>query len=301
MSNSHSIDPTIGARESTALESALVQSQDVKVRVQACAADIGTTNNIVKQTLAEGETQVAADVALSNSERVEADVRGCADDLHGVNATLARGVAALEHTEKALARSRTALAQTELELRDARKDEQAARYEALHDKLTGMPNRAHFDTRLEQAMASAKRHGLTLAVMFFDIDGFKQINDVHGHAVGDGVLREVASRLAQQCREEDAVCRNGGDEFLCFLMNPKGDPNIRRVAQQMVMKVREPIELGNLTLSVDVSIGISVYPKNGATGEHLIQDADAAMYSAKRNAACGWMLSETAQFDEAIS
>lgn len=137
--------------------------------------------------------------------------------------------------------------------------------------------------------------------MFFDIDGFKQINDVHGHAVGDGVLREVASRLTRQCREEDAVCRNGGDEFLCFLMNPKGNPNIQRIAQKILMKVREPIALGNLTLSAEVSIGISVYPKNGLTGEHLIRDADSAMYAAKREATSGWMLSETAQLDESIS
>lgn len=298
--NTRSIDSRSGARESTALGSALAKSEDVKDRVQACASDIGTTNDTVKQTLAEGATKKAAAVALRSGERVEAKVRGCAEDLHGVNTTLARGVEDLEHAEKALAKSRDALARTELELRDARNDEQAARHEALHDKLTGLPNRAHFDTRLEQAIASAKRHRLTLAVMFFDIDDFKQINDVHGHAVGDGVLREVASRLAGQCREEDAVCRNGGDEFLCFLMNPKGHSNIERIAQKLITKVHEPIALGALTLSVEVSIGISVYPKNGVSGEHLIQDADAAMYAAKREATSGWMMSETAQLDESI-
>ena len=299
--NTMSTDPAIAARESTALASALAQSRSVKDRVLACAADIGTTNTIVKQTLAEGATQAAADVALTSSERVEAEVRECAEDLQGVNTTLARSVADLKHTEQALAKSRSALARTELELRDARKDEQAARHQALHDQLTGLPNRAHFDTRLEQAIASAKRHRLTLAVMFFDIDDFKQINDVHGHAIGDGVLREVASRLTRLCRDEDAVCRNGGDEFLCCVMNPKGQANIQRIAQKILSKLREPIELDSLTLSVDVSIGISVYPANGVSGEQLIQDADAAMYSAKREATSGWMMSETAQLDELAS
>ena len=293
-------DPT-APPESATLAAVLEQSRDVKNRVHACAAELGAANAIVKETIAEGATELAADVALTNGERVESQVRQCADDLHDVNATLARGVANLMETELALERARTSLARTEVALEDARREEQVARHDAMHDSLTGLPNRAHFDSRLEQAIASAKRHGSTVAVLFFDLDGFKRINDTHGHAAGDGVLREVARRLALHRREEEAVCRNGGDEFLCFLLNPKGHSNIERIAREIIASVRKPIELDGLSIVVGVSIGISVFPANGSTGESLIRDADAAMYSAKREIARGWTLSETAQLDESPS
>jgi two-component system cell cycle response regulator len=152
---------------------------------------------------------------------------------------------------------------------------------ALYDSMTGLPNRDLFDDRLAHAIALATRHAWTLAVMFLDLDRFKCINDTHGHAVGDGVLKEVAKRLLQHARDEDTVCRNGGDEFLYVLMNPRGDENIRRIAESLVESIGQPIDMGELQPAIKASIGIAIYPDHGATGEQLIRNADAAMYRAK--------------------
>jgi two-component system, cell cycle response regulator len=152
---------------------------------------------------------------------------------------------------------------------------------ALHDSMTGLPNRDLFNDRLAHAIALATRHAWTLAVMFLDLDRFKCINDTHGHAVGDGVLKEVAKRLLQHARDEDTVCRNGGDEFLYVLMNPQGGENIQRIAEALVKTIGLPIDMGELQPAIKASIGIAIYPDDGTTGEQLIRNADAAMYRAK--------------------
>jgi two-component system cell cycle response regulator len=153
----------------------------------------------------------------------------------------------------------------------------------LHDSTTGLPNRRLFDDRLTHAIAAAKRHTWMLAVMFIDLDRFKCINDTHGHAVGDGVLKEVAKRLLQHTREEDTVCRNGGDEFLYLLMNPQGAENIERIASALLRSIGQPIDMGDLQPVIEASIGIAIYPGDGTTGEQLIGNADSAMYRAKKS------------------
>jgi two-component system cell cycle response regulator len=152
----------------------------------------------------------------------------------------------------------------------------------LHDATTGLPNRDLFDDRLMHAIALARRHAWTLAVMFLDLDRFKEINDTHGHAVGDAVLKEVAKRFVQHTREEDTVCRNGGDEFLYLAMNPQGTANIERMAAKLLSIIGQPVDLGDLQVAIKASIGIAVYPGNGTTGEQLIRNADTAMYRAKK-------------------
>jgi diguanylate cyclase (GGDEF)-like protein len=154
---------------------------------------------------------------------------------------------------------------------------------ALHDSTTGLPNRDLFNDRLAHAIAMAKRHAWTLAVMFLDLDRFKFINDTHGHAVGDKVLQEVAKRLSGHARDEDTVCRNGGDEFLYLLINPQGSENIRRIADTLLQTISQPIDAGDLKPIIKASIGIAVYPDDGTTGEQLIRNADAAMYRAKES------------------
>jgi two-component system, cell cycle response regulator len=152
----------------------------------------------------------------------------------------------------------------------------------LHDSTTGLPNRDLFDDRLTHAIALAKRHTWMLAVMFLDLDRFKYVNDTYGHAVGDGVLKEVAKRLLLHARDEDTVCRNGGDEFLYLLINPQGSENIERIADALLETIGQPIDMGELQPVIKVSIGIAVYPANGTTGEQLIRNADTAMYLAKK-------------------
>jgi two-component system, cell cycle response regulator len=152
----------------------------------------------------------------------------------------------------------------------------------LHDITTGLPNRNLFDDRLKHAIALAKRHTWTLAVMFLDLDRFKSINDAHGHAVGDLVLNEVAKRLLQHARDEDTVCRNGGDEFLYLLMNPQGSENVERIAGALSEAIGQPIGVGDQQLAIRASIGIAVYPCGGTSGQELIRNADTAMYRAKK-------------------
>jgi diguanylate cyclase (GGDEF)-like protein len=152
----------------------------------------------------------------------------------------------------------------------------------LHDATTGLPNRDLFDDRLTHAIALARRHAWTLAVMFLDLDRFKEINDTHGHAVGDAVLKEVAKRFVQHTREEDTVCRNGGDEFLYLAMNPQGTGNIEAIAGKLSTVIGQPVDLGDLQVVIKASIGIAVYPDNGTSGEQLIRNADTAMYRAKK-------------------
>ena len=118
--------------------------------------------------------------------------------------------------------------------------------------------------------------------MFLDLDRFKAINDAYGHSVGDAVLKEIAARLSRHAREEDTVCRNGGDEFLYLLVNPQGDENVERIAQAVAGRISQPIAVDGLQLVVQASIGIAVYPRNAQSGESLIRQADAAMYDAKK-------------------
>jgi diguanylate cyclase (GGDEF)-like protein len=163
----------------------------------------------------------------------------------------------------------------------------AARHAALHDALTDLPNRALFDDRLEHGLANAERHGWNLAVMFLDMDGFKAINDSHGHHVCDSLLRTIAQRLRKNARSEDTVSRYGGDEFL-FLLTEIGDPtHVALIAKKMAEAIQMPCEIraGGVIrhLSVRSSIGISLFPKDGSSAEMLVKNADAAMYRAKRS------------------
>jgi diguanylate cyclase (GGDEF)-like protein len=152
----------------------------------------------------------------------------------------------------------------------------------LHDIATGLPNRNLFNDRLTHAIALAKRHTWTLAVMFLDLDRFKCINDAHGHAVGDEVLKGVAKRLLKRARDEDTVCRNGGDEFLYLMLDPRGSENIERFAGALLKTIAQPIDLGDLQPVINASIGIAIYPGDGTGEEQLIRNADTAMYRAKK-------------------
>ena len=269
------------------LEQALEQSHEVKAKVEACAEDLAQANEGTKTTIAAGATTLPAKQTLDHNEAVETKVQECADDLDSVTKTLAQGIDELKLVEVALASSRTALAQTSASLVSALASEERANLRALHDHTTGLPNRALFDDRLSQALALAERHDWTVAVMFLDLDRFKNVNDVHGHAAGDIVLKEVAKRLAQEARDEDTVCRNGGDEFLYLLMNPQGQDNVERIAAAVIENLARTIRVGEKQLTVRPSIGIAIYPEGGVTGEVLIQNADAAMYSAKKTK-CGY-------------
>lgn len=265
------------------LAAALEDNKDVKVRVEGAASDLASAGVVLETRIAGGNPELAAQVALKVSKEVEEKVQECADDLHAVNVTLADGVAALEHTEDALAAARAALVDTQSALAAAEAAEREAWLAARHDSATGLPNRDHFNSRLTHDIAVAERHDFDLAVMFFDLDKFKNINDTHGHAAGDEVLKQVAVRLLKHCRSEDTVCRTGGDEFLYLLIDPKGRDNIERIASALVETLASPVVFEGLEIFVKPSIGVSLYPEHGTSASELIRSADAAMYAAKKN------------------
>jgi diguanylate cyclase (GGDEF)-like protein len=152
---------------------------------------------------------------------------------------------------------------------------------AYHDQLTALPNRQLFFSRLQHAVAQARRHTHFVAVFFLDLDGFKRINDTLGHRVGDQLLQEVAQRLKTNLRESDTIARIGGDEFTIILNEVTQIKAVTLVANKILHLLQEPIEIGDNELSISTSIGISLYPNDGTDVESLVKHADFAMYQAK--------------------
>ena len=163
-------------------------------------------------------------------------------------------------------------------------------YQAQHDALTGLPNRAVYQDRLEQAVVAARRAKGRLAVLFLDLDRFKQINDSLGHEAGDELLRQVSRRLRESVRESDTVSRLGGDEFTLLLPQVEGHAGGERVAAHVLEAMRRPFRLGERELRVTTSIGIAIGPDHGEDAETLMKHADAAMYVAKEQGRAGYRL-----------
>lgn len=154
-------------------------------------------------------------------------------------------------------------------------------HQAQHDALTGLPNRLLFQDRLGQAIALAKRHRQQVAVLYMDMDRFKQINDTLGHSSGDALLRLAAIRLDECLRRSDTLARLGGDEFTVVLTELDDPRHATQVASKLVEAMRIPFEVDGRELFVSVSLGISTYPQDGLDGETLMANADVAMYRAK--------------------
>ena len=154
---------------------------------------------------------------------------------------------------------------------------------AHHDLLTGLPNRILLEDRLKQILSSAKREHSQFALLFIDLDEFKPVNDNYGHAVGDEVLKESARRMLQCLRASDTVARVGGDEFVGLLPRIQQGADAVAVAAKMRRLIAEPFLIDGLKVSISSSIGIALYPEDGDKEETLLQNADAAMYQAKKN------------------
>ncbi|WP_051013960.1 diguanylate cyclase domain-containing protein [Pararhodospirillum photometricum] len=153
---------------------------------------------------------------------------------------------------------------------------------ALHDPLTGLPNRAAFEARLDQVMVRAREDQRQVALAFIDLDRFKPINDTFGHATGDRVLTIISHRLSEAVRPDDMVARVGGDEFVAVLAGCDNDAQALTVAGRLLEAIRSPIILDGVIHKVGASIGVSLHPKLAATREALVHSADLAMYAAKR-------------------
>jgi diguanylate cyclase (GGDEF)-like protein/PAS domain S-box-containing protein len=167
-------------------------------------------------------------------------------------------------------------------------NEEKLKQMAHYDKLTGLPNRVLLYDRLEQALAQADRNRQEFAVLFLDLDHFKNINDTLGHDIGDVLLVETANRLIACVRSMDTVSRMGGDEFVVIVTDVKTPESVEHVATKIIKALQEPFELKGKSYNIGCSIGIALYPSHGSDRENLLRAADIAMYQAKtqRNTFC---------------
>jgi len=269
------IDPGLAASydKPRPLTKVLGQSAHIKELVRQSSEELATVNNDLKDEISRHELPVGIKNALHKSEAVKNKVQDASDKLEVVNKSL-----------EAEIRDRDMV---DLQLAAAQEQEEVARYAAFHDMLTGLPNRALFKNRLEHGFTQAKRHGWGLAVLFMDLDGFKDLNDKYGHDAGDTILKATAQRLKDTLRDEDTISRFGGDEFLYLLTEIKDASNIAIIADKIIEAIRVPYDLFvdkvKVHPHVGISIGIAVFPKDGTTVEMLVKKADAAMYQAKQN------------------
>ncbi len=163
---------------------------------------------------------------------------------------------------------------------------------ALHDALTGLPNRRLLVDRLSLAIAHAKRNMGTMAVMYLDLDGFKQINDRYGHGTGDALLTAVASRMTDAVRQEDTVARVGGDEFVISLWEIKRPEAVEMLVSKLIQAVSHPYCIEGHTLYITASIGVGIYPLHGEDVESLLKSADLALSETKRTGKNNYRIAE---------
>jgi len=170
---------------------------------------------------------------------------------------------------------------TVVDISDRKRAEEQIEFHAYHDVLTNLPNRKLFNDRLMQNVTRARRSGRSVAVMFVDLDHFKTINDTLGHEAGDELLLEMSRRLRDCVRDDDTVARLGGDEFTIILAELRHPEDAAGVAEKIIRNVQEPMTIAGATVEVSASIGIALYPEDGADPETLLRNADSAMYRAK--------------------
>jgi len=255
------------------LDAVLGQCTIVKAMIEASVQDLALVHHALEQELDEPGRQPAAnDAALERTGIIETRLNEAFQVLSVVSRALAG-----EIRERRMLNHQFAAVQEQ---------EATGRQRLMHDALTGMPNRILFNDRLEHGLAQSLRHGRPLAVMFIDLDGFKDVNDKYGHDVGDAVLQVMATRLQEHTRSEDTSSRHGGDEFLYLLSEPGNHESIVSIVQRTIRLIQEPCDVSSLgtevSVALDASIGISISPQDGTTVDKLIKNADAAMYRAKQ-------------------
>ena len=262
-------------KSNKALTQVLEESENVKGIIEECVDELSSVNEELKVELQDRDEIPGVENALVKSEAVEKKVQEASEMLSLVNQALTEEV-----DERNI---------LEVQLASAKKQGDEARHASLHDPLTGLPNRALFNDRLEHGLAQAKRHGFSFAVIFLDLNDFKKINDSHGHDAGDVVLKTIAGRLREITRDDDTVCRHGGDEFLYILMEIQNREDIAKIAEKIIKAVQVPCEIQirelDISLSISPSIGISIFPDDGTDADTLLECADKAMYRAKRDKA----------------
>jgi len=216
------------------------------------------------------------------ARRMHALALECAAALSQLQAALAVERDGQRRLERELGEARAALERAQLDFEDSQAGALRARHLSLHDELTALPNRRHCREQLDEALALAAARRTSAGLLFLDLDGFKAINDRHGHETGDEVLRIVAARMSRVVRGGDLICRLGGDEFVCLPSGPLGGPQLAHLASKLFDAVSAPLALNNLHLEVRPSIGVAIFPIHADNTEALLKAADAAMYRAKQ-------------------
>ncbi len=223
----------------------------------------------VRSTDGEVSQSIGVKQDITEQKNTEQSLRDARDSLE----------AQVKSRTRKLART---VKQLEQEIEEREKISAELDFLANHDALTGLPSLRLCKDRLDHSLAEARRSRQMSAVMFLDLDGFKEINDLHGHEFGDLVLKATADRIKDEIRETDTVARIGGDEFVIILSSLPEVSIAERIASNLIKQIAQPIDIETISVSVSASIGISLYPENGTTAEALVRSADKAMYQIKR-------------------
>jgi diguanylate cyclase (GGDEF)-like protein len=251
----------------------IAQSDHIDALIKQSSENLRSVNADIKHALANSDPRPGVKSAFDKNEAVAGQLQDASEKLTEMTQALR-----IEIMDRVM---------VDHQLAAAVEQEEGSRSAALHDRLTALPNRVLFEDRLEHGISQAKRHQWILAVMFLDLNKFKSINDTYGHQAGDAVLQAVALRLKQATRNEDTISRFGGDEFLCVLTHFHEQNEIAMIAAKILKAIQEPCDLqvGDVlvNLCLEAAIGISMFPKNGASAAALIKSADEAMYLAKEN------------------
>jgi diguanylate cyclase (GGDEF)-like protein len=279
-SKSKDLKKTVPAKQ-VSLRRVLDKNKKIKKNVKHAASELTSINEVLNQGIKVKVPVQTIEKAITRNEDVEHKVARAADDLLQVNIELTKQVDKRVVIESELTDTKTDLAKVRDDLSKSQAQEEETRRLAFQDALTGLPNRVLFEQHLAQGLIQAKRHGWGLAVLFFDIDNFKSINDSYGHDLGDKVLLMVANRLRSLIREEDTVSRWGGDEFICLLLEVKQEADVTRLAEKMINQIAVDFEFNRIVISIRASIGIAIYPSDGETADILFKNADMAMFKAK--------------------
>lgn len=254
-----------------------IHAPGVDVSRHVALADLNDLLQAVKSRM----RQLADTMRLRDAD-APSGVLECATALDQLHETLEHELDRHHRLELELHDTRLALDTARNALAGTLDGERRARHQALHDGLTSLPNRTHFLDRLQESLAPHAASRPPLAVFYLDLDAFKSVNDTHGHAAGDELLRIVAARLARALRAEDLVGRLGGDEFACLIADMPGPQALEQLARKLYDTVAAPLSIGPLRLDVRPSIGIAMCPRDADTAAALLRCADAAMYRAKR-------------------
>jgi diguanylate cyclase (GGDEF)-like protein len=269
------------SNEEVVLKLVLEQSEEIKEKVKEAAEQISSVNTALKQEEKGSHPYSTIEEAITQNEEAEQKVTKAVEDLHQVNTELAKQVAERIDIELELKQTKSELFDIRADLSKSQAKEKDTLYMALHDSLTGLPNRLLLEQRLDHGLTQARRHGWKLAVLFIDLDKFKNINDSYGHDIGDKLLISVAKRLQTCVRGEDMISRWGGDEFICLLLNIEHESDVISLANKMIGKISQEYNFDGTMVSICATIGIAICPMDGETAEVLFKKVDLAMYRSK--------------------